>query len=175
MHRYVFASVTAFLALVLTTPVAAQEAGKVGVTMGFPESVGIIWHATDRVAVRPEFSFGWSSTDNDLFESDGTSFGAGLSALFYVRKWDSLATYVSPRYTFTRSTRSFEGPFTDGEADATSHLVSGSFGAQYWLGDRFSAFGEIGLGYSRSNDGDEDGSTGSSLSTRSSVGVVFYF
>ena len=35
---------------------SAQGAGKTGVTMGYPASIGVIWHASDKVAIRPELS-----------------------------------------------------------------------------------------------------------------------
>jgi len=104
------------------------------------------------------------------------SFSTGLSALFYLRRWDNLATYVSPRYSFSRSSQSFDGTFfIVDEATSKTHLVSGSFGAQYWLGDRFSAFGELGLAYSRNRPGGDSPRRASSFGSRSSVGIVFYF
>ena len=178
MHRLLFASATALLFLV-PTPAAAQEAGKVGVTMGFPESVGVVWHVTENLALRPEVSFRWSSAEVLGSEGDTTVLTTGLSALFYIGRWDSLATYVSPRYSFSRTSSTQTGLF-GGEQTTTSrtHLFSGSFGAQYWLGDRFSAFGELGFGYTRGLAGpsdEDDRSRIDAFGTRSAVGVVFYF
>ena len=175
MYRFVFASVTA-LVLTLPTAASAQEAGKVGITMGFPGSVGVLWHASENVALRPEFAFGFSSSEDEDSDIDGSSFSTGLSALFYLRRWDDLATYISPRYSFSRSTQSFDGPvFIEDEVTSRSHLVSGSFGAQYWMGDRFSAFGELGVAYSRNRPGDDSPRRAWSFGSRSSVGIVFYF
>jgi hypothetical protein len=68
-----------------------------------------------------------------------------------------------------------------------THFISGSFGAQYALGRRFSVFGEIGLGYTRTSVDNEPtssvspgASTGSAatshgIAARSGAGVVFYF
>jgi hypothetical protein len=72
------------------TGAAAQDEGKVGITMGYPAAVGIIWHVSDTVAIRPELSFSGSSSETDRAEnitdseSDGWTLGTGISALFYV-------------------------------------------------------------------------------------------
>ena len=55
----------------------AQDAGQVGVLLGFPSAVGVIWHVTDNIAVRPEVSFSTGSTENPAISS-GLSL-AGLS------------------------------------------------------------------------------------------------
>ena len=49
---------TACLALVLAAcgTASAQDHGPVGITMAFPTSIGAIFHATDKVAIRPEFT-----------------------------------------------------------------------------------------------------------------------
>ena len=71
-----------------------------------------------------------------------------------------------------------------------ANFVSGSFGAQYALGRRFSVFGELGLGFSRTTTSPTPSSTSiaaggstsivgtsssSTLGTRSGAGVVLYF
>jgi hypothetical protein len=184
MHRFVGVLAVGVALLALPAESSAQQEGKVGVTMGFPGSIGLLWHATKTIAVRPELSFAWSSSESGTNESDTQSFTTGLSALFYLRKWDDLATYVSPRYAFARSTSTSDTSFAgDRETVSHSHLLSGSFGAQYWLGQRFSAFGEIGLSYQHGRVETDPvagfilGSESSSnaFSTRSGVGVVFYF
>ena len=52
------------LALVVLSarPSNAQDAGHVGLTIAFPAAVGVIWQATDRLAIRPDFQFSQSST-----------------------------------------------------------------------------------------------------------------
>lgn len=161
----------------------AQEEGRIGVTMGYPSAVGVLWHVTEDVAIRPEFTFSWSSSESGFGESDGFSLGTGISALFYTSRSDSLATYFSPRYSFARTNtqRTFEGDeFIEPEIETTArgHAFSGSFGAQYFLGSRFSMFGELGLTYSRSKastDLNDDESKSSSFGLGSNIGVVLYF
>ena len=179
MHRYAAGFVLTFL--LVHTPAAAQERGKVGVTMGFPASVGLLWHATENVAVRPEVSFAWHSSEFGVSETDSQSFTTGVSAIFYMKRWDNLASYLSPRYSFGRSSLEARGLIGERESSSSTHLFSGSFGAQYWLGERFSAFGELGLGYQRgSSETDVDlpidtDNSSTTFGTRSSVGIVFYF
>lgn len=136
----------------------AQDAGKVGVTMGYPSSVGVIWQVADRVALRPEItlsrSMGDSSTSDlagvvPVSTDDSTGVGVGLGALFYVHRWEGLRTYVSPRFSYNRiSTSASTTPSgSTSESTTSAYLTSGSFGAQYPLGRHFGLFGEIGLGY----------------------------
>lgn len=170
--------VTGMCALPLTA--SAQEKGKTGVTMGFPAAAGILWHATEKVAVRPEFTFSHNATDTPFGDSNTDSFGLGVSVLFYTAKWDNVAAYFAPRFAWTHSTAESQSDLTDIENDssADSYVYSGSFGAQAWIGTRFSVFGEIGLAFTH-------GSADSTLSAgdttlngfniRSGVGVVFYF
>lgn len=168
-------SLAVFAGLVAVTA-AAQERGKVGVTMGYPASVGILWHATDTVAIRPEVNF--TGTSSESSDSDSWTIATGISALFYLREVDNVHTYFSPRLTYQRS--SVTGPTFGGE-DVTRTLnawgLVGSFGAQYSPNARFGVFGEVGFGFSRANSGDTSFGTGTASTawgTRAGVGVVFY-
>ena len=196
---------------------AAQGEPRVGIAMGYPASVGIIWQATDRVALRPEISLlrasGESTTTSlgtvftiggtvttttttSVTTNDAWSVGIGLSALFYLSKHDALRTYLSPRWAYTRSSISSSSSTglpsglgtgarstTNVVTGSTGHFVAGSVGAQYALGRRFSVFGEVGLGFTRTvaiPNADSPAftlgeSVSRSLSTRSGAGVVLYF
>ena len=175
MHKYVCA-----FALVIgafcAAPAHAQEKGKVGMTFGSPASIGILWHATAKVALRPEFAISWSSSEIGSSESDTTSFNTGISALFYFAKRDNLSLYLSPRYTFGRSSSSYSGTiFVDPERVTNTHAFSGSFGAQYALGDRFGAFGEFGLSYATIEPDASVTTSQKSFATRTAAGLVLYF
>ena len=159
---------------------AAQEAGQAGIAMGYPTSVAVIFHVTDKVAVRPEFSFQHSTSDFDFLGNDGTQTATGISlgvsGLFYLREWDNVQTYVSPRYEWTRTT--FDSDASENESRGTGHVFTGSFGAQYALHRRFGVFGEVGLSYRTSDtevDGIDTNTNSSSWSTRTAVGAIFYF
>ena len=43
----------------------AQDKGDVGISMGYPVAVGVVFHLTDSVALRPEISFTHISSDSD--------------------------------------------------------------------------------------------------------------
>lgn len=141
--------------------------------------MGILFHVTDKIAIRPEFNIAQSSTDFEgpvvIGSSDSWEIGTGISALFYVRAWDDLHLYVSPRWTYSHGSASSELS----DSTAASWGLAGSVGAQYTLGKRFGIFGEVGVGYQHSRlTGPvpiQAGFTGHSVGTRSGVGVILYF
>ena len=161
----------------------AQEAGQVGITMGYPASIGVMWHVSDSVAVRPEIAFSTSSSSND-FGADTTTVSGGASGLFYVAKWDHVRAYVSPRFSYGHSTSDSTGTIGITSKSSTYNVV-GSFGAQYTPHKRFAVFGETGFGYNRSKASTTTvvvpvvlpptTSTLTGFGTRTGVGVIFYF
>jgi hypothetical protein len=176
--------------LMVATVAGAQD--RVGVTMGYPASVGLLLRVTDGVAIRPEVSFGQSSgSSTDQAASlifgtqssvDTTSVSVGASALFYVGKWDSLRTYVAPRFQYSRNSTSVANavanPLTSASDDVTAsnYGFAGLFGAEYGLGTRFAVFGEVGYGYTRTHQSALSlESTVNATGTRTGVGVVFFF
>jgi hypothetical protein len=193
--------IVAILTLGGVADAAAQEAGQVGVTMGYPASIGVIWHVSDRIAVRPEVSLQQISTTStavitSLVGSGGnvttttttiestsdqwnTAFGA--SGLFYLQQWEALRTYVSPRFSYSRSTSSSttSNSGSSNEFTSNTYFVSGSLGAQYSLGKRFGVYGELGFGYSHQSTTNSfapaGSNTGHTVSTRSGVGAILYF
>jgi hypothetical protein len=168
------------LALVVLSarPSNAQDVGHVGLTMAFPAAVGVIWQATDRLAIRPDFQFSQSAVGS--LGSSSLSTAVGVSALFYVRKWDNLRTYLSPRFGFQHTslttTGSVENPFSQDQ-----YSYAGSFGAEYQLHRRFAVFGEAGITYSHTvmdnpaGFGASVSNTGHTWGTRAGVGAIVYF
>jgi hypothetical protein len=159
---------------------SAQEAGKVGVTMGFPASVGIIWHVSEKVAVRPDFAFVHSTYDSDLGDASSDSVGLGASVLVYLKKWENSAAYFAPRFAWSHASSESEADFGGFESKSSgdAYTYSGSFGAQGWIGRRFSAYGEVGLSYSTGtseSEVSERETTSGGFNIRSGVGVVLYF
>ena len=159
---------------------SAQDAGHVGLTTGYPASIGILWHVSERTAVRPEISFTLNSSSSQSLvnaSSDFSSFSPGITVLFFSPLRDNLKLYVAPRFGFSRTSGSSE--VTDSTTDIYS--ISGSLGGQYGLGRRFALFGEAGLQYSHqtgfltSTLGIQTKSQGDVVGTRTAVGVVIYF
>ena len=165
---------------------AAQDGGKAGVTIAYPSSIGLIWHVTDTVAIRPAFSFAHSDSDSTISTNDNhsNSFGVDLGVLFYLKKYDNVRTYVSPRFSYSRTSStstpsSAQGPLPEITITGTSTGGAGVFGAQYSPSRRFSVFGEVGIAFSQRNT-----NTGSNTiigdlkshtwGTTAGVGVIFY-
>ena len=171
-----------FLVGLMATPATAQEAGNVGVTVSAPSAIGMIYHVTERLAVRPDLSFSFGDSDGDDGSPDvgSSTFSLGGSVLFYTGRWDNLQTYVAPRLSYTWSSSSVETSMNDFEASQNSWGLSGSFGAQYSLGSRFAVFAEAGLGYTSqttetpSATGNND-RTSSTFGTRTAIGATLYF
>jgi opacity protein-like surface antigen len=169
-----------FVALLFVPSVAAaQEPGDVGVFMGYP-NLGLVWHVSEKVAIRPEISFSSTSTEVDSsFGGTGTSHNwnvkFGASALLFLNDADRLRTYVAPQFTYTRSETETNSSLS--AAVGNTYGLAGLFGTQYSLNDRFSVFGELGLGYTHVTTSDLIGtaSKADNWGTRTGVGVILYF
>lgn len=176
----------------------AQEAGDVGVTMGYPGALGVVWHVTDGIAIRPDIALSRSTSESttsatgpfagsglsSTSTSDGWGTTVGLSVLLNVRTIERLRLYLAPRIAYAHSTADNEtglsGALTGFTAKTTGVLASGSFGSQYNVHDRFAVFGELGLQYTtQTTTSDFPGSRteadGTTFGLRSAVGVTFYF
>lgn len=117
---------------------SAQDAPKVGLTVAFPAAVGLLWQVSERFAIRPDFSFSWTSTKSSNpgslitspvggillgspgseSVSDSQNASVGVSALFTVQRRDALRIYVAPRVHYSRSTATstttYTAPFPTG-------------------------------------------------------------
>lgn len=170
------------LCLGTATLAAAQETGKTGVTMAYPGSIGVIWHASDTVAIRPAFSFNHTSGESSI-GSDNHSWGLGfgLGALFYLRKYDSVRTYVSPQFSYSRTNITATPVSTSGTLpEIASHNDAtggaGTFGAQFFATPHFSVYGEAGIAFThhKTATGSSTAVKGSTWGTVAGVGVVMY-
>jgi hypothetical protein len=162
-------------------PASAQEPGDVGVTVSAPSAIGVIWHVTPRVAVRPDLSFSFSESDADVgTDINAHSFTLGGSVLFYTGRWDNLQTYVAPRLSYSWASSSIDGANESLDSTQDGWSLSGTFGAQYLLGTRFAVFAEAGLAYASqtaetpTSFGDNERTTWT-FGTRTLVGATLYF
>jgi hypothetical protein len=202
-NRPMLALLALAFAAACASAASAQDAGQVGITMGYPGSIGVMWHITDAVAVRPDFDFRATSESG---RTDASSIGIGISGLWYFARHDALAMYVAPRYLYSRSTSETQislpqnlpgisigiGTVPSFTSTLTTHSLVGSFGAQYAIHKRFGIFGEAGFGYSQSNlpsttirfdsglgitnpVANVDDTTVHTWATRTAAGVILYF
>jgi formiminotetrahydrofolate cyclodeaminase len=182
MKRVLFSISIVAVLLAATTPAFAQQTRKAAVTMTSSSAIGLLLHVSDNVALRPEFSFTRNSAESTTSQLTPTTttnstwiLGAGASALFYVGRWDSLRTYLSPKFFVSHAKSSSSLSTT--ELDPTNaYSLGGAFGTQYGLGDRFAIFGELGLSYSwQKSKSNLSTSKANSIGTRSTIGGAFYF
>jgi hypothetical protein len=180
---------------------AAQESGQIGLSIGYPASVGVLWHPSNRFGVRADATFVFTSSETEAprvlgggldRELETSGFGFGVSGLLYLSRIDDVSTYVSPRFAYSSTTTDIEGPellilvppgfpvpSLDYRIETSGYSVAGSVGVQYSPNRRFSVFGELGLDYT-SNESSSSSPTStnlevSSFGLRSGVGIVWYF
>ena len=146
--------------------------------MASNSTIGVIFHVSDRVAIRPEMAIIVSTSTtttgdaNQEAENTQSQLTPGVGALFYIGQWDALRTYVSPRYVYRRSHSESSSPGGSSESTATTHTLAGTFGAEYGLHRRFAVFGEAGVSYVH---GIAPSSTANSWAQTAFVGATFYF
>jgi hypothetical protein len=116
------------LCSLLVESASAQDDRKVGLTIGYPSAVGVLWQVADRVAIRTDtlFSSSWidadSSNAGDEFfrfvggtsSTSSRTFGVGVSVLVTVARWERVRAYVAPRAAYLRSTARSEFSFSTG-------------------------------------------------------------
>jgi len=142
-----------------------------------------MWQYSERLGIRPEFSWSRSSStqSTNTNENTSTTTSPAISALFYMEKWDAVRAYVSPRYAYShaQSTTTATVPVAAVSTSTTnSHNFSGSVGAEFAAHRHFAAFGEVGLNYGHAKSDNSFSATTASSNTwsiRSQVGAIFYF
>ena len=127
------AVVASFVIASFASVASAQDKGRVGLVVGYPATVGVLWQLSDRLGIRGEGSFSWSSTKTEeapdssssstftytdgstsvVFgtgssigvtqESHSVSGSVGISALITLTKADDFRTYIAPRVAWAMS------------------------------------------------------------------------
>jgi hypothetical protein len=180
MRIWQLLSLAGCLLLVHAASARAQDPKGVGVTMAYPGSIGLLWRASDKVAVRPELTISGSTIDSPSgLEGSSWSLGTGVSALFYLKEYAQVRTYFTPRFDYTRSSSSSEtSSATIPSLDSSRWNAggAGSFGVQYTPGEKFGVFGEVGFGFSYTTLPSITGNGGHGIGwgMRSGVGVIYY-
>jgi hypothetical protein len=192
MRRLVLSAGSLLLSL-LPASALAQSEPKVGLSMGVPTAISLIWRVNDRIALRPEFGFSANSTTTTTTTTipgisaptstatiSGWTLAPAISALIGIAKWDAVRAYVTPRFVYSRVSLSSQGT-TALPATSSAFGVAGAIGAEYTLHRRFGVYGEAGLAFSRQTSKMTIAglSTGQSRShdfgIRSAVGAILYF
>lgn len=174
---------------------AAQDNGGVGLVMGYPGAVGVVWHVTERLALRPDVTLSRSTSESTttasgLFPTSSTttstswSTTAGLGALITVTRLERVRIYVAPRVAWMRNTSDnragVSGDLAAFDVTTTGLVSSASAGTEYRPHDHFAVFGELGLQYSELTTtsaftGSRNRTENTSAGVRSAVGVTVYF
>lgn len=126
------ALIASFCIAMFASVASAQDKGKVGLVVGYPATVGVLWQVSDRFGIRGEGSFAWASSSIDdpatpassstfttpdgviVTIGGGAGIGAhqethtvtgsiGVSALITLTKADLLRTYLAPRVAWAMS------------------------------------------------------------------------
>jgi opacity protein-like surface antigen len=191
MHSRLIGVIVLVAIVVAAAPAAAQEKGQLGLQLSY-SGLGLVWHATENFALRPAVTVSRSWSDAtytasttplvSTTESHSWALGVGLNALFYMRKYENLRTYFTPGFGYSRSsgTSTATGSVTNPTSESVSsvYAATGSYGAQYSLGKRFTVFGELGVGYSRArttSGTSSNNSHASSVAPTSRIGAILYF
>ena len=165
----------------IATTALAQDSKRFGLVLG--SSIAALWKPSASFGIRPEISISHVSATSKNTPTGLETTNTGLqlpfaiSALFYTAEKDHLRLYLSPAYTYQRNSSSST------VANANTNTVHtnggrGSFGAEYAISDRFSAFGEVGIGYTHQkarNSSNTTETTTGAWFMRSGVGVILFF
>jgi hypothetical protein len=185
--------VGAFLALAL--PAAAVEQGQVGlqVEVGSRRTIGLTYHATETLALRPAVFFQRvtaeqtpSLIDPDkplvVFESDDTSFGGQMEVDYFLRPQRNLAPYLAATVSYSHVNTAYPVPQAGSLILRNGNLhnvtAGAGFGVQYAVTEAFHLFGQVGLSYSAGERFTVNGvklHSHSWTTSTSAIGLVFYF
>lgn len=180
MRKYgLIAGVCAALTLGASTA-SAQNASKIGLTMSSGSAIGVLVPIGDNAAIRPTLIVARTTSDYEgsQFIEDSissTTFVPGASVLFYLKTWGDTRVYVSPQYSYQRTSSS-----RDEDDPRGTHNAAFMIGGQHGLGDRFGVFAEAGLGWTRHKSvsfavPEPASVTTTNWSTRATVGGILFF
>jgi hypothetical protein len=164
MKAHWLASLT-IITTISASPIAAQAVGDLGVVFQVPVALGVIWHPSERVAIRPEVSYSATTSAGGLQQNSWT---VAVNAPFYLSNHENVRAYISPRVGYSRTTNQTPGPITI--PSTTNWTGAGSFGVQYSPTPRISLYGENGISYSSITTS----SNSHSWAPRSALGLILY-
>lgn len=167
-------SIAAAMAISTAAFGANVKANKLGVNFqysGTTPGVGVLWHVADTIALRP--SIGFSSTTTDPNTGSTTTLTFGLDVPIYLANYNALDLYVAPGVSYTSVNNK---PATGSSTTASVLGVTAALGLQVKLADQVHLFGELGIGYTGTDNGGSPSSKTTTIATgRTAVGAIFYF
>jgi hypothetical protein len=189
-------ALTATLTLAAWVPAGAVERGQVGINgeVSARPLIGLTYHATERLALRPGLFFQRVKADNaptfingteeelDLYETRDTSFGGQLEADYFLRPQRDLAPYLAVTGAYTHVNTAYPVPQASAIILKNGNLhnwsAGAAFGVQYAFTERFHVFGRMGLAYASGQRFTVNGQklySHSLTTSTSALGFVFYF
>jgi hypothetical protein len=140
---------------------------------GTTQSLGVWWHLTDMIALRPSVAYSSTTTTventatNTKASATTNTFGAGIAVPIYLTKMNLLDLYVAPGFSYGSNASNY-----------TNMSFSASLGLQVAVNDQLQFFGEAGLAYVSTTDkatANVTTTTGTFGTARAAIGVIFYF
>jgi hypothetical protein len=162
-----------FVALVCAAPLAAQEKGQVGLDLSFHGSpaIGVTWHLSKRLALRPSLGFTRSSMESEDIlswngmsatvpdESERSSVRYGVATLFYLPAVAETSTYLGASYhrigassesdpTEVEIASGFLSRQPGNDIEESGNSAAAFLGLKRFIGKKVAVYGEAGLGFS---------------------------
>ncbi len=187
MKKIIIAS--ALMLAATTSSFGAVKGGKIGVDFAYNggisalalngTAVGVWWHLTDTIALRPGVGFtsGTTTSTNTTTgvstETKVSQFNFHVSLPIYLAKLNLVDLYVAPEFSYASTSTTVGATSVSGSGLG----VAAALGLQVAINDQLHIFGELGGGYT-STEG-TSGTTQTKVSgittARTAVGAIFYF
>jgi hypothetical protein len=163
-------STTAAVLLMLAlAPTATAQEPRLGLTVAYPTGVGVIWRVSERLALRPEFTLGYSNEIDDQFanvRANAWRFGVALSGVVSIVRDGPRHLYAAPYYEFQRRYTTASQTVSYGDPDdffattrfallevkprTNEHSIGGIVGFEFRIKDRYGLFVEGGAAHRNS-------------------------
>ena len=125
-------------------------------------NIGLAYLPSDHLSIRSELGF---RTQKDTSGARNSEFTFTGNVWYYLHTAESMSTFIGGALGF--------GSESAASGSVTSLFsLSGYFGAEYWIGQRFSWFGHIGLVYASYSVA---GKPASDVFTSATTGLTWYF
>jgi hypothetical protein len=175
-------------------PAGAAEKGAIGIDVeaGVRRLIGVTWHPSTRLALRPGVFFQNAQAENTptlldpsveapVYETEDTIFGGRLELDYLLRERRRVTPYVGVTASYSHLNTPYPVNDNSNVIFRTGNLDGWSagalFGAQYALSEAFQVYGHVGLSYSATERFTLNGRRLKShtwTTSTSAIGLVFY-